>query len=95
MLKWIRSFLEPHKPPPWVPLMDLDPPADLVFEIARIEMKPGDVLVLRSKQRLSSVQIDRLAEHVRPALGNNKCLVLDRSLDLAVLTKSDIEALST
>ncbi len=65
---------------------------DIEFKIARLELRPGDVLVVRTKQRLSRAQIDRLADLIKPAIGSHRCLILDSDTDLAVLTPAEIEA---
>ncbi len=84
-MNWLKHLFSPHKPP-------FPREEEIEFKIARLEMKPGDVLVIRSKERLPRVMIDRLGDLVKPILRGNKCLILDGGLDLAVLTPAEIEA---
>lgn len=65
------------------------PPASLPpFEIAKLELKPGDYLVLRFQQRLSSATVERLRTHMGDALllPKGHILVLEGGADLAVIT---------
>lgn len=59
------------------------PPA---FEIAKLEIKPGDFLVLRFKERLNAQQVDCLRAAVERQLPSGvKALVFDGQVDLQVL----------
>ncbi len=95
-LPWLKSLLVPHKPP--YPMLEEGVEwklAEIEFRIARLELRPGDILVVKSRQRLSKIQVDRLADYLKPILEGRRCLVLDSGLDLAVLTAAEIEARSS
>lgn len=61
-------------------------PASPEFQISRLELKPGDMLVLRTKQRLSMQAADCLRESFRKAAPGIRTLVIEDGSELAVLT---------
>lgn len=63
---------------------------DLQFKIARLELRPGDILVVRAPMRLPSETVARLRDMVRQAAPNVRAMVLDAGLDLSVLTAAEI-----
>lgn len=65
---------------------------ELEFRIARLELRPGDILVAKAKIRLSVEQAERLRTILEPFVGERKVMVLDDSVDIAVLTREEIEA---
>lgn len=59
--------------------------------IAKLELGPGDVLVVQSKNRVPREVLDRIKTYVEPQLPHGvKILVIDRSVTLSVLTAADI-----
>jgi hypothetical protein len=66
---------------------------DLEFRIAKLELKPGDILVVKIDAHLSDTNRAVLRAQWEPLIpGGHKMLILDRSIELSVLTQSDIEA---
>lgn len=63
----------------------------LVGVIAKLQLEPGDILVVKSEKKLSSVQFSRLRDNVQSALDGVglwpavKVMILDDGLDLSVL----------
>lgn len=72
--------------------MRYEPLIDIRFEIARLDLRPGDLLVLKIKERLPMEGMRRVKEMMEGAIGGHKCLVLEGGADLAILTAADIEA---
>lgn len=61
--------------------------------IAKLSVKAGDVVVLKSSEHLSDVTYARIQNFVQPFLPDGvKVLILDRSLELSVLTREEIES---
>ena len=48
----------------------------LPFEIAKLELGPNDVLVLRTDRQISSEIADRLREYIERQLNGRKAIVL-------------------
>lgn len=66
---------------------------DLDFEVKRLRLQPGDVLVMKAGCRLTDEMCDRLrkaAEDLMPP--GVKMMVIDRGLSLSVLTAEEIAA---
>ena len=69
---------------------------DEVGSIAKLETKPGDVVVVTCKRRVGMASLERLAALVKSHLPDGvKCLVLERDISLQVLTRAEIEAKAT
>lgn len=65
------------------------------FQIGRLALGPDDVLVVRSKEKLSLSYAERIREKVATVVGSaHRVLVLEGGLELAVLTRAEIEAKS-
>lgn len=60
--------------------------AALRFEVARIDLRPGDVLVVKAKHPITGEQARWIRDNVRAMAGDYRVLVLDGDLDLAVMT---------
>jgi hypothetical protein len=61
------------------------------FRIARLELKPGDILVVKIKSaRPSSSHLKDLKAAIERVY-RGPCLIFDETMDLAVLTREDIE----
>ena len=64
-------------------------------EIAKLAVKTGDVLVLKCDSHISIEHADRLRAAFEPVLPEGvKMMVLDGSMNLAVLTREEIDARS-
>lgn len=68
----------------------MKPPKDLTYSIAKLELEPGDLLVVRFKEPPNAEANDMLNRLVRPM--GAKVLFVPPDLDLTVLTKADIDA---
>jgi hypothetical protein len=68
---------------------------DIEFKIARLDLRPGDILVVRCPFLITDTTALRLGAAVREATGGHRALILDGGMDLAVLTAAEIEARST
>lgn len=65
---------------------------DIEFKIARLELGPDDILVVRVDERhLSTKMVHRLREILHQATGGRKCLVIEKGLDLAVLAQNEMD----
>lgn len=62
------------------------------FEIAKLALAPGDVLVVRMTPPPSPTVVDRVAQVAKAAAPDNKVLIIGNDVELSVLHKSDIEA---
>lgn len=69
-------------------LISGSPPIE--FHISKMELKPGEFLVMRFKRHISQKEADNLRENVRGFLPNNKVLVFDGDVDLSVLAPVQI-----
>lgn len=66
---------------------------DLEFKIAHMPLAPGDVLVVKVKGLITQEQGRRIELQARDKLPPDiKVIVIDQSIDLAVLTRAEIEA---
>lgn len=66
--------------------------ADLEYQIARLALKSGDVLVVKVDHTLNAEIGGRIREHFETVLGNkNKVLIIDNSIDLSVLSEAQMK----
>lgn len=56
------------------------------FRIAKLQLEPGDLLVLKVKDRIPASGVDRIRGMMVAASGGHKVLVLEGGAELAVLT---------
>lgn len=62
------------------------------FEIAKLRLEPDDILVVKVDRPLSKEATDRIRKHLAGLLpGGIKTMIIERGVDLAVLTKAEIE----
>lgn len=69
------------------------PDQDIEFQIARLELRPGDVLIARAAHIISTAAATRLRAYLERALPGTKVVVIDAELELSVATKSDAKRL--
>jgi hypothetical protein len=62
------------------------------FEIAKLELKPSDTVVLRTEMHLTEDQCTVLREHAAKLFPGHKVVVLHSGLSLAVLTEKQTAA---
>lgn len=60
--------------------------AVLRFEIARIDLRLGDVLVIKANRSITGWEAQRIRESIRHMAGDYRVLVLDGALDMSVMT---------
>lgn len=65
---------------------------DLEYRIARLVLRPGDMLVIKIPHALSREQLEQLRVDVERVIGKVPCLILNHDVDLAVLTSAEIAA---
>jgi superfamily I DNA and RNA helicase len=62
------------------------------FEIAKLRLEPDDILVVKVDRPLSKETTDRIRKHLTGLLPQGiKTMIIERGVDLAVLTKSEID----
>lgn len=64
---------------------------DIQLDATAAKAGPGDVIVLRSRQRLSGEAMSTARELVRSAFPSNIVLILDRPLELDVWSHEELE----
>ena len=66
---------------------------DIEFKIAKLELGPRDVLVVKSAYHISDEGVQRVRQYIceQANIYGNAILVIQPDLDLAVLTRSEIE----
>lgn len=69
-----------------------EPIVDLRFEIAKLKLEPGDVLVVRLKDRVTADTVAKFRYDLKQVTGGHKCMILDNGTDLAVLAVAQIKA---
>jgi hypothetical protein len=64
---------------------------DLEYQIARLQLRPGDVLVLKIAQYLPMEAMKRIKDDLDRLVPGIPAMVLDPNVDLSVLTREEIE----
>ncbi len=57
-----------------------------IEDIKKINVNPGDVIVIRANRKISAESAFRINQFVIGALPDNKVIILDGDLELSVLT---------
>jgi hypothetical protein len=57
----------------------------MAAEIAKLELNPGDTIILKVAGKLSYEMIERLKNQIESFSPGHKALVLDQGLDLSVV----------
>lgn len=65
---------------------------DLAYRIGKIDLRNGDILVVKINQPVPDHIREMLHDQMSSVVEGHKVLILDRSIDLAVLTRAEIEA---
>lgn len=61
------------------------------FQIAKMRLAPGDVLVIRLDRPVPGEIVARFRDETMQRLpAGVKLLIIDRSIDLSILTKADV-----
>ena len=68
---------------------------DSEYKIARMDLRPGDVLVVRCNYMLSGTMAGVIQSHIGDAAPGHKVIVLDRDTELSVLTAAEVESPTT
>lgn len=66
--------------------------ADLEFQIAKLQLAPGDILVAKFGQGLTFEAAQAVREQFCGAVPGHRVLIIDCDLDLSVLTRAEIES---
>ena len=61
------------------------------FHVSRLDLRPGDILVLRFKQYLAPNVPARIKADLADVAKGHRVMILDNGADLAVLTAAEIE----
>jgi hypothetical protein len=62
------------------------------FEIAKLQLTPGDVLVVKTDRPMSQDATERTRKHLTGILPQGvKTMIIDRGVDLSILTKTEID----
>jgi hypothetical protein len=70
--------------------------AELPIQIAKLQLAPDDILVARFTRLVSQETCKRASDHIKRLLPPGvQVLVIDPSIDLSVLTRSEIESRAT
>lgn len=63
---------------------------DIEFKIARLELRAGDILVLKIKNSPPREALRKWSDHIERISGH-RCFVLENGADLDVLTAEEVE----
>lgn len=63
---------------------------DVEYRVAKLSLGPGDLLVVKTEKPLTREAAERIREVLKQYLPNQKALVLEPGIDLAVLTADEI-----
>jgi len=62
------------------------------FEIAKLQLQHGDVLVVKTDRPMSNEATERVRKHLAGILPQGvKTMIIDRGVDLSILTKAEID----
>lgn len=71
------------------------PEEEIEFEIAKLELRPGDVLVARLTRIVPSEALARLRAFLARELPDTKVLVIDAQVDLSIVSKAEAKKLES
>lgn len=63
----------------------------LEYRIGRLELRPGDVLIIKTNVQPSTAQLEQMRRQVEAVIQDTRCLVLANGEDLSVLSREEIE----
>jgi hypothetical protein len=63
---------------------------DIKFKIARLDLRPGDILVVKCSDLLTREATVHLHEVIQRIIPGQKALILEHGMDLAILTAAEI-----
>lgn len=69
------------------------PEEDVEFQIAKLDMRQGDVLVARATRIIPSEAAARIRVYLERSLPGTKVVVIDGGLELSVVSKTDAKKL--
>lgn len=62
------------------------------FEIGKLQLKDGDVLVVKTERPMSNDVTERVRKHLKGLLPRDvTVMIIDRGVELSVLTKTEID----
>lgn len=66
------------------------------FEIGKLQMKNGDVLVVKTQRPMSNEVTERVRKHLKGLLPRDvTVMIIDSGVELSVLTKAEIDERTT
>lgn len=70
--------------------MEAEQPVDpVVTQISKLDMKPGDILVVRYQRPVPDEQMDRIAAQLVELTGLKKVLVFDEPVDISIISPTE------
>lgn len=69
-------------------------PIDFFKSMGKLEIKDGDIIILKNSRRLSSESIIKIKERMEELISNNynnEIIILDEGIDIGVIGKQDIK----
>lgn len=66
-------------------------PDDLEYRVGRLELRPGDVLVVKTEAQPTMAQLKQMKQQLDAVVTGTRCLVLANGEDLSVLSREDID----
>lgn len=69
--------------------------SELEYRIGKLELKTGDVLIVKHDGHLTAEQAERVRRTFKLLVQNSKVFVIDRGTDLSVLTAAEIAGLAS
>lgn len=63
---------------------------DLEYRIAKLEVKPGDVIVFKTDRVLSLDQINHVRECIKRVLPGIQALILDKGAEISLITGDEL-----
>jgi hypothetical protein len=64
---------------------------DVAYRIGKLELRRGDVLVIKVASEITAEHASRMRDEFKKHVGAEKMIVLGPGIDLAVLTKSELQ----
>lgn len=63
----------------------------VLLGVSIIELRKGDVVVIRTSKELSEADLESIAEALKPAFPDNQCIALSSGTVLEIVRKADKE----
>jgi hypothetical protein len=73
--------------------LDIEYQMNLEYQIARLELRPGDILVIKLAAKLSHHAIATIKSDLDRLMPEYRAIILDGGMDLSVLSRAQIDQL--